>query len=350
MKKSRFIIIGSGWRALYYVRIAKALPEYFELCAMYCRSEEKAEKISSEYDIHTTTSIKECEELSPDFVVVCVTKSAIADVSMEWMKKGFTVLCETPVALSNEKADEIAALCKSGCKLVVAEQYRLYPVYSSITKIINSGIIGDPTYVSISLAHDYHGMSLARAFLKEGSDSKYKIRTRVFEFPSTETLTRYEKITDGRIANKKRKISLIEFEDNKVALYDFDSEQYRSPIRNNTIKIQGTRGEIVNNTVYYLDENNVPHTSQIDIQSHVVNTIYDNPNLSTIEEIESISFNGKELYTPAFGRCGLAQDETAIAQLMYNTALYSRDECAAPYSIDDAICDAKMSIEMTENT
>ena len=31
MKKYKFIIAGSGWRSLYYVRAAKALPEVFVL-------------------------------------------------------------------------------------------------------------------------------------------------------------------------------------------------------------------------------------------------------------------------------------------------------------------------------
>lgn len=33
MAKYHFIIIGSGWRALYYVRVAKALPDVFCLDA-----------------------------------------------------------------------------------------------------------------------------------------------------------------------------------------------------------------------------------------------------------------------------------------------------------------------------
>lgn len=44
MAKLRFIVVGSGWRSLFYWRIAQALPERFERCAMLCRTEEKAEK------------------------------------------------------------------------------------------------------------------------------------------------------------------------------------------------------------------------------------------------------------------------------------------------------------------
>ena len=38
MAKLRFIVVGSGWRSLFYWRIAQALPERFELCAMLCRT------------------------------------------------------------------------------------------------------------------------------------------------------------------------------------------------------------------------------------------------------------------------------------------------------------------------
>ena len=81
--KYHFIIIGSGWRALYYVRVAKALPEIFSLDAMYCRTQEKADLIAGQYQIHTTTSIEECVAYKPDFAVVAVKKDAICDVSME---------------------------------------------------------------------------------------------------------------------------------------------------------------------------------------------------------------------------------------------------------------------------
>ena len=66
MGKYHFIIIGAGWRALYYVRIAKAMPDIFCLDAVYCRTQEKADKIAREYQIHTTTSKEECAARSEE--------------------------------------------------------------------------------------------------------------------------------------------------------------------------------------------------------------------------------------------------------------------------------------------
>ena len=85
MGKYHFIIIGAGWRALYYVRIAKAMPDIFCLDAVYCRTQEKADKIAREYQIHTTTSKEECAAYKPDFAVIAVNKAEICNVAVEWM-------------------------------------------------------------------------------------------------------------------------------------------------------------------------------------------------------------------------------------------------------------------------
>ena len=344
MNKIRFIIIGSGWRALYYVRIAKALPEVFGLCAMYCRTEEKAQKIAEEYNIHTTTSIEECENYNPDFIVVSVNKESIAGVSMEWMKRGFAVLCETPAALDIEMLNKLWDMHNQGYRLVVAEQYTSFPQYCALEKLINQNIIGEPDCLNISLAHGYHGASLMRAFLKIPADMDFSVYARTYKFPTTETLTRYESYTDGRVANKARTVAIFEFADGKAGIYDFDPEQYRSPIRKNTLKLQGSRGEIIDRTVYYLNDRNEPEISEIQIKKRIVETDYDNPNLKRIEEVTQIDFEGEILYTPVFGQCGLSQDETAIASLMLRTYEYSKGTAPEPYAMHDALQDSYMAI------
>ena len=131
MAKLRFIVVGSGWRSLFYWRIAQALPERFELCAMLCRTEEKAEKMHQEYGVPVSTSAEQCAALHPDLVVVAVNKASIAAVSTEWLARGFAVLSETPAALEEDALRALWQLHRQGAKLQVAEQYWLYPTLAN---------------------------------------------------------------------------------------------------------------------------------------------------------------------------------------------------------------------------
>ena len=348
MGKYHFIIIGAGWRALYYVRIAKAMPDIFCLDAVYCRTQEKADKIAREYQIHTTTSNEECAAYKPDFAVIAVNKAEICNVAVEWMDRGITVLSETPAALDIEALKKLYGYYKAGKKQVVAEQYREYPSNKAALRLIGSGIIGDVNCMNISLAHEYHGVSLMRAYLGIRPDENFTVSGKMYEFPTTETLTRYEQFTDGRVANKKRCVAAFEYDCGKTAWYDFDSEQYRSPIRKNTVKVQGIRGEMIDDRIYYLDKNNKGQADQIITGFHITRTDNPNPNLSEIYEVEKISCVGKVLYEPQWGLRGLSEDETAVATLMIKTALYNRDEAPAPYSVEDAIADAYAAILLKE--
>ena len=325
MEKYRFIIIGSGWRSLFYVKVAKALSHHFELCAMLCRTQEKADKLAIEHGIHATTSIYECVEMKPDFVVVAVNKASIADVSKEWLERGFTVLCETPASLELETLHELWALHEQGAKLAVAEQYIYYPDYYAVGQALEKNLIGDPYCAVVSLAHEYHGASLIRHFLKEDM-TPFTINGKTFTFPTVETMSRYEQFTDGRIADKKRTIAVFEFEDGKVGLYDFDSEQYRSPIRHNYLNIRGPRGEIKDDNIYFLNKDNLPERKSLEISTHT-------------------------LKMPGEENAMMSSDETAIAQVMYGLASYARDESilskefSGPvYSLQNALQDSYMAI------
>lgn len=335
MEKIKFIIVGSGWRSLFYVRIAKALPQYFELCTLLCRTEEKANRIAAENGIYTTISEQECIDMKPDLVVVAVNKASLAEVSMHWMKMGFCVLCETPAAMDSETLEKLLEMERKGARLVINEQYHRYPVYSSLIKIAQSGLIGETQYLNISVAHEYHAASLIRAFLNVKHSEKYSVKSVTKSFLTTLTRTRYEEITDGRTDMKNRTIALVEFESGKTALYDFDSEQYRSPIRHNFLRLTGTRGEIYNNTVYYLDENNKPQRADLEVKGD--------------KEITEIGCCGKVLYTPPFGPCGLSEDETAMAIMLFETAKYAKKIGNSPYSFEEAVADAEFRIRMYQN-
>ncbi len=344
----RFAIVGSGWRAMYYVRIAKALPHLFELCALLCRTKEKAEKIAFEYGIQTLINEEEMLSLKPEFVVVAVDKASVASLSMHYLEKGIPVLSETPTALDKETILKLWDYHKKGAKHIIAEQYQLYPTHQARGKLIENGRIGTPHYLYLSMAHEYHGFSLMRMYLELNPKTGCYISAKEFTFPVTETLSRYEKFTDGRIATKKRVTALFEFDNSKACHYDFDSEQYRSRIRYSAIRVLGEKGEVFNDSIRYLDADLSAKEETLKVDWHTAQTEYENPNLREVHEVEKITFGTEELFAAPFGLCALGEDETAIAILLKKMGDYVRGEGEEPYPLSNALMDAYAAILLKE--
>ncbi len=311
----RFAVIGSGWRSLFYVRIAKALPDMFELTALLCRGQEKADRIQKEYGIHTTTSEDEIIALKPDFVVSAVNKSSMSDVVRYWAAKGIPVLSETPAGLDIDTLKAIRQDVENGARIQVAEQYFLYPSIKAIIDECKSGTIGEPVSLTISAMHDYHAASVIRRMLDTGLED-VTITGKTFSMKVTDTRTRYEVLTEGRVVEKEEKHLIMEYADGKTAFYDFMSDQYRSPIRNRYINLRGTRGEIINDTVYYLDKDNLAACKKLDI-------------------------------TNPYGYAGLSEDEAAMTGILLGMKKYV-DTGKEVYPMDEALYDAYIGILMCE--
>ena len=311
----RFAVIGSGWRSLFYVRIARALPDMFELTALLCRGQEKAYRIQKEYGIHTTTSEDEVIVSKPDFVVSAVNKSSMSDVVRYWVAKGIPVLSETPAGLDIDTLKAIRQDVENGARIQVAEQYFLYPSIKAVIDECKSGTIGEPVSLTISAMHDYHAASVIRRMLDTGLED-VTVTGKTFSMKVTDTRTRYEVLTEGRVVEKEEKHLIMEYADGKTAFYDFMSDQYRSPIRNRYINLRGTRGEIINDTVYYLDKDNLATCKKLDIK---------NP----------------------YGYAGLSEDEAAITEILLGMKEYV-DKGKEVYPMDEALYDAYMGILMCE--
>ena len=124
MRKIRYAVVGSGWRSLFYGRIAKALPERFELAALGCRTEEKAARMREEYGLPAVAGEAAVEAARPDFIVSAVNKQGMCQTVRHWLAKGYPVLSETPAALSVEELAALWQLGQEGAKGQVAEEIR----------------------------------------------------------------------------------------------------------------------------------------------------------------------------------------------------------------------------------
>ena len=264
MKPVSFVIVGSGWRAMFYVRAALRYPQCFKLCCLLCRTKEKAACIHREYGIPVTTEVQACEDTCPDFVVVAVDRASKFQVTKQWLEKGCAVLSETPAAETVDELEELWALHQRGARLQIAEQYIRYPLIASGLRAIERGLLGDPYAVELSLAHDYHAASLIRHMLRCGLDTAgrpfpaMKLCGKTYEFPVEETASRYGSIMDGSVKQRRRARVTLEFDNGKAAFYDFDNVQYHSAIRTRHINEQGQQGEWNDTVLRYVDASHRP--------------------------------------------------------------------------------------------
>lgn len=332
MKKIRYAIIGSGWRSLFYVRIAKALPEMFEVTHMLLRSEEKKAKIAEEYGTPVTTSREELLAAKPDFAVAAVSRRDNAKVAIELLREGIPVLAETPAADTLEELNEIWRLCaKKGGRLQVAEQYFLYPTYEAKLRIAREGYLGNVQSASLSALHDYHGISILRRALGAGL-SNVSISAKSYAWPVAVTQNRNGVLQKGGETTPNRVRADFVFDNGTVGFYDFSGIQYHSHIRSRHFSIQGSRGELFDDKVCYLNEDNDPMIETLTPAGDGVRP-----------GIESIAFAGKAFYRNPFPTNVLSEDETAIARLLVGMAEYL-ETGKEVYPLAEALQDAYLTI------
>jgi predicted dehydrogenase len=259
LKKINFALIGSGWRAEFFIRIAKALPEQFNLCGVMIRDSEKGKTFAAQHNVLVVNTLNDLLKASPDFVVLSIARGKTIVVLKELMTRGIPVLCETPPAETTEELNQLwndFQNCKG--KVQVAEQYFLQPLYSAWENAIQRGLLGTVQNINISSLHGYHGISIIRRFLGE-SFQNCTVFGKRYQCSVIETLGRSGLVENGELHTYPRDRLTLEFDDGKVAFFDFsDPAQYHSLIRTRQLTVQGERGEIDDLSIRYISAKNIP--------------------------------------------------------------------------------------------
>lgn len=341
MKKIRFGVIGSGWRAQFYIRAAKALPEQFELAAVLIRNKEKGAAFEREHQVAVVRTLEEMEQLHPKYVVLAVKRGIISEYLPKLFAKGIPVLCETPPGENLEALCNVWNACqKYNGKIQVAEQYFAQPLYAAWESAIRSGKLGEIENINISALHGYHGVSVIRRYLNTGFQNII-IYGKRFWFDVTETYGRDGMTFDGEVFKCSRDRLTMEFENGKVAYFDFsDPAQYHSFIRTRQLNVQGVRGEIDDLTIRYLTKEHIPVTQEL---NRIDLGVYNNQDWSHYGMMLGEEF----LYKNPFGNVRLNDDEIAVATCMkmMDEYLESGEEF---YSLKDALQDMYICLKMDE--
>jgi predicted dehydrogenase len=332
-------LIGAGWRAEYFLRIARELPERFRVARVLVRTEGSATSVSEAWGVPATTSIDDFLAEAYDFVVVSVPPAAAPGLIESVVAAGIPVLSETPPAPDVAALESLWAAV-GGAPVQVAEQYLFQPHHAARLSVLRSGVLGDVTSARVSTAHGYHGVSLLRRFLGLGLEpatiTAHSIPDRVLS--SNSRAGWHPELVETA---SPRTTALLRFGE-KAAIFDFTEEQYFSPVRSRHVSIRGTRGEIDDNTVSYLRGPGDATVTQFRREvTGIESDLYGN-------HLRRVSLHDEVHFENPFAPARLSDDEIAVAETLRLMARYVATG-AGFYSLAEASHDHYLGLLIAES-
>lgn len=314
MRQIAFAIVGTGWRAEFYLRIAQCLPEQFRVVGLVSRGNPA---IEARFGVKTYPTIEALLQATrPGFVVTSLPWQVNPGAIRELVSRGVPVLTETPPA---PDLKSMLALCrfvksKQG-KVQVAEQVHLRPHHQAQIRIARSGRLGEVHEAYVSASHGYHGISVMRKLLGMTYENA-TIRGTQFTAPMIQGPGRAGPPTEEKTVQPTRDFYFFDFGE-KLGVIDFTGSQYFAWIRSEHVQVRGTRGELSNDQVRCLKDFRTP------LQYPLTRAMEGEcGNLSALRLV-GYQAGGEWIYRSPFIAQGMMDDEIAIAH-----ALIGMDACA----------------------
>lgn len=325
----RIILIGYGWRILFFYRIIKALPQTFTLVTWVLRTQERAEQVQKLYGVQTCSNVHQALCLEHDLVILSVPSSSMEELLSVLINHDEKILCETGfTSLPLQTLNTLYARYRaSNSRIFIAEQYRRQPYYHTCHAL--SPLLGPLTEARCASLHDHHGISIIRHFLDE-KGANCTITAVCRSSWVVKTGGRDSIDTEGVRVQSKRTTAVLAFDDGKTGYFDFSDVQYHSSIRSSHFSLFGERGEIADYEVRYLNGDNEGVLQTI--QRFEDGGLTNNP-----RSLRSLTFGDVCHFKNPYWPLGFNDDEIAIALCM-------EDACnGRGYGLHEALQDSYLA-------
>lgn len=157
MEKTRVAVFGAGFIANIHLESYTRFVHDAEVVAIFGRTKERAQSLAEQYGVPGVYDdmdqlLRECEV---DVVDICVPNYMHYTVCMKAAEYGKHVICEKPLAMNLEQADEMIRACESkGLKLMYAEELCFAPKYERVRQLVEQGAVGDVYMMKQGEKHD----------------------------------------------------------------------------------------------------------------------------------------------------------------------------------------------------
>lgn len=327
-------IAGTGYRARLLLRLANSLPDRFTVTGVLSRHPT---------DTSGTTQVGDVDALvapKPAFVVTAVPAAHTADLVRSLVERGVHVLAETPPAVDVPTLHRLWETVGASGLVQVAEQYPRHPMMVARIAAVRRGRIGTATSASLSLTQTYHAVAVLRAVLDVG-DAAAEVRATTHRSPLVAPFGRGGWTSDIEPHPTTTTLATIDF-GTALAMYDFTDGQTRNPLRSARFLARGSTGEIVDEHLVRLIEQDVVVESDFLRRDLGMHRDFED------RELVQISLDGEVLWRNAFLGARLSDEELAIADLLEATARWSVGEGLPPYPLEEAAQDQLLGLAIEQ--
>ena len=341
-RPARVGVVGSGWRAEFYLRMARLMPARSRITGVVTRTAERGDQVRAAWGVPTVRTVADLLALErPDYVVVAVPWDVTPVATGELVRSGVPVLAETPPAPDLPGLRELWSVVGPSGLVQVAEHSPFMPAHAARAAVLRAGVIGEVTQVQISSTHMYHAMALVRSMLGVGL-GPVEITARRFTGPLVDPQTKDGWTGDPTPKEAGSTLGLLDFGGGRSAVYDFTDNQWHNPLRVNRLLVRGSHGELLDDRVTrWVDTRTVVTSPLVRRQVGVEQDLEG-------FDLDHISFDGRVVYRNPFQGARLADDDVAVAALMAAMAAWTAGTGPAPYPLAQGSQDHMVALAIDE--
>ena len=336
-----FAVVGYGWRAQFFLRLAALLPDRLAVCGVVARRPEVAAEVTATYGVPAYATLDDLLAAQrPGFVVTSVPWDAGPGLVRALVDARTRVLTETPPAPDRAALESLWADVGASGLVQVAEQYHLMPGHAARRAAVAAGVVGTPSQVQVCSTHGYHAVSLVRRTLGIGC-LPATVTATTLHGPLVDPVSRDGWTDDDTAQRAANVLGTLDFGD-VSGVYDFSANQWHNPLRQRRTVVRGSLGEIDTDDVVRLAGPRTVLRSRIERRQLGYDLDLDG------YDTDHLALDGQVLWRNPFAGLRLADEEIAIASILCGTAAWSLDEGPAPYPLAEGCHDHALALAIDE--
>ena len=340
-----FAMVGHGWRADFFLRVAAALPGLLRCTGVVTRGERAGAEVERRWALPTHRSIEAMLAAgAPLAVVTSLPWAATPVVVRELVARGVAVLAETPPAPDVEGLRTLWADVGESGLVQVAEQNPFLPLLVALGRLVDDGVLGTPTSAWVSSTHGYHAVAVLRRLLRAGGEP-VTVRASAVEAPLVQGPDRTGRPVSPAEVPALHTVASLQFSrptGPALGAYDFTAGQWWHPLRRRHAVVRGSRGEVVGTSVIWAGEDGRPLEAPLVRRQTGMDGDLEGADLDTF------TCAGRTLYVNPYRGTRFSDEEIAVAHLLERTLRWRRGEADPPYPLAEGCQDQMLSLAIGE--